>query len=103
MTTKPTPNTHPPTESIRIKVLILGSTKVGKSCFVKKYCEPTKFAASYIPTIGVDYGVKSISRCIEDGSVVDIKVDFYDLSGMSYSLGVVLFVFLLLSRFLYFS
>lgn len=72
---------NPPKEPIRIKILTLGSTRVGKSCFVKKYCEPTRFASSYIPTIGVDYGVKSVSRKACSGDVVDIKIDFYDLSG----------------------
>ena len=75
-------NSKTTTEPIRIKILTLGSLRVGKSSFVKKYCEPTKFAASYIPTIGVDYGVKSVSRDkVGAGDVVDIKIDFYDLSG----------------------
>lgn len=69
-------------EPIRIKVITLGSTKVGKSCFVKKFCEKKKkLNVSYIPTIGVDYGVKTLSKSMEGGSAVDIKIDFYDLSG----------------------
>lgn len=68
-------------EPVRIKVVTLGSTKVGKSCFVKKFCEPNRFASSYIPTIGVDYGVKTVSKSMNDDRMVDIKIDFYDLSG----------------------
>ncbi|KAL3777752.1 hypothetical protein ACHAWO_006985 [Cyclotella atomus] len=70
-------------EPIRIKILTLGSAKVGKSCIVKKFCEPTRFASSYIPTIGVDYGVKTVNKSADDGTEVEVKIDFYDLSGDS--------------------
>jgi DnaJ family protein C protein 27 len=76
-----TNNSQNPMDSIRIKILTLGSIQVGKSCFVKKFCEPSRFASGYIPTIGVDYGVKTVSRGSEDGGAVDVKIDFYDLSG----------------------
>lgn len=66
---------------IRIKVLTIGNTKVGKSCIVKKYCEKNRFVSNYNATIGVDYGVKSVSRTMDDGSNLNIKVDFFDLSG----------------------
>jgi hypothetical protein len=68
-------------EPIRIRVLTLGSVQVGKSCFVKKYCEKNRYESSYIPTIGVDYGVKSVTRDMEDMSSLNIKIDFFDLSG----------------------
>ncbi|KAL3795875.1 hypothetical protein HJC23_002146 [Cyclotella cryptica] len=68
-------------EPIRIKLLTLGSVKVGKSCFVKKYCEKNRFASSYIPTIGVDYGVKAVTKDTDDMSSLSIKIDFFDLSG----------------------
>lgn len=44
----------------RIKILTLGNANVGKSCFVKRYCED-RFVMKYIPTIGIDYGVKTAS------------------------------------------
>lgn len=68
-------------ESIRIKIVTLGSVKVGKSCLIKKHCEPSRFASSYIPTIGVDYGINTVKNEMEDGKCVNIKIDFYDLSG----------------------
>lgn len=43
----------------RIKILMLGNANVGKSCFVKRYCED-RFVTKYIPTIGIDYGVKTV-------------------------------------------
>jgi DnaJ family protein C protein 27 len=68
-------------EPIRVKILTLGSAKVGKSCLVKKYCEPSRFASSYVPTIGVDYGVKTVNKSMDGGGEVQVKIDFYDLSG----------------------
>lgn len=68
-------------QPIRIKILTLGSPRTGKSCFVKKYCEKNRFASSYVPTIGVDYGVKPVTREMDDGSLLNIKIDFFDLSG----------------------
>jgi DnaJ family protein C protein 27 len=43
----------------RIKVVSLGDAGVGKSCLIKRHCEG-KFVARYVPTIGVDYGVKPL-------------------------------------------
>lgn len=60
---------------IRIKILSIGSANTGKSCLIKRFCEE-KFVSKYIPTIGVDYGVKPISI---DG--LEVKVNFWDLSG----------------------
>lgn len=68
-------------EPIRIKVLTLGSIRVGKSCLVKKYCEKNRFESSYVPTIGVDYGVKPVTRDMVNTSSLSIKIDFFDLSG----------------------
>lgn len=61
----------------RIKIISMGSGGVGKSCLIKRYCED-RFVSKYIATIGVDYGVKPVQL---DG--VDIRVNFWDLSGHS--------------------
>ena len=67
---------------IRIKMITLGDMRVGKSATVKKYCEPNRFASKYLSTIGVDYGVKATSKKIlGDGQQLNIKIDFFDLSG----------------------
>lgn len=55
----------------RIKILTLGNANVGKSCFVKRYCED-RFVMKYIPTIGIDYGVKTAA--IRPGEVAKYKV-----------------------------
>eukprot|EP00760_Papus_ankaliazontas_P030986 PhM_4_TR515/c0_g1_i1/m.66418/K19372/DNAJC27; DnaJ homolog subfamily C member 27 len=59
----------------RIKILSMGMEGVGKSCLIKRYSEE-RFVARYIPTIGVDYGVKRVNV---EGR--DVKVNFWDLSG----------------------
>ena len=58
-----------------IKILSIGDPEVGKSCLIKRYCEG-RFVSRYIPTIGVDYGVKKIQ--IKNYKVA---VNFFDLSG----------------------
>lgn len=40
-----------------LKLITLGSLSSGKTCLIKRYCEED-FEKSYIPTIGVDYGIK---------------------------------------------
>lgn len=45
----------------RIKVISVGPSNSGKSCLIKRFCEG-RFVPRYISTIGVDYGVKAISR-----------------------------------------
>ena len=59
----------------RIKILSLGSMATGKSCLIKRFCEE-RFVQKYIPTIGVDYGVKPT---VVDST--DVRVNFWDLSG----------------------
>ncbi|KAG5506628.1 hypothetical protein JIQ42_06880 [Leishmania sp. Namibia] len=43
----------------RIKLLVIGDVGVGKSCVIKRYCEG-RFVTKYIPTIGIDFGVKKV-------------------------------------------
>lgn len=62
---------------LRIKVISMGGAAVGKSCLIKRYCED-RFVSKYIPTIGVDYGVKPVSA---EGC--DVRVNFWDLSGVA--------------------
>ena len=55
----------------RIKVITLGSNASGKSCLIKRFCEE-RFVSKYIPTIGVDYGVKAVK--VRD---TQIRVNFW--------------------------
>ncbi len=66
----------PPRPYTRIKVLSMGEGGVGKSCLIKRYCEE-KFVSRYISTIGVDFGVRTVSI----SGYSDVKVNFWDLSG----------------------
>ncbi|ORX63981.1 P-loop containing nucleoside triphosphate hydrolase protein [Anaeromyces robustus] len=59
----------------RLKILALGDSFVGKSTLIKAYCEE-KFISDYIPTIGIDFGVRTTK--IED---VEIKINFWDVAG----------------------
>jgi len=59
----------------RIKILTLGESFVGKSTLIKAYCEG-KFISDYIPTIGIDYGVRTTK--IEE---LDVKINFWDVAG----------------------
>ena len=52
-----------------------GSATVGKSTLIKRYCE-NRFVQKYIPTIGIDYGVKPV-RVLGH----ELKVNFFDTSG----------------------
>ena len=65
-----------PQSSLRLKIITCGDSLSGKSCLVKRYCE-SKFVTKYIPTIGIDYGVKRVTL---DGR--DVRVNFFDFSGL---------------------
>ncbi|CAJ1006112.1 putative Ras of Complex, Roc, domain of DAPkinase/Ras family [Leishmania naiffi] len=43
----------------RLKLLAIGDVGVGKSCLIKRYCEG-RFVTKYIPTIGIDFGVRKV-------------------------------------------
>lgn len=59
----------------RIKVISMGEQACGKSCLIKRYCEE-KFIQKYIPTIGVDYGVKPVKL-----GEYEVRVNLWDLAG----------------------
>mmetsp|Transcript_24410 Transcript_24410/g.48550 ORF Transcript_24410/g.48550 Transcript_24410/m.48550 type:complete len:131 (-) Transcript_24410:150-542(-) len=65
----------------RIKIISVGNMKVGKSCLIKKYCEKNRSVSNYIPTIGVDYGVKATTTKFNGGRISEVKIDFFDFSG----------------------
>lgn len=85
----------------RIKVLTIGSSAVGKSCFIKRYCEE-RFVNKYVSTIGIDYGVKkfvvsntnknlagvlakhkrtSLSGSSSEEAMTSVRVNFWDVAG----------------------
>ncbi|RHW68272.1 ras-like small GTPase [Trypanosoma brucei equiperdum] len=68
----------------RIKIVSLGSVGVGKSCLIKQYCEG-RFVSKYIPTIGIDYGVKRVDvrvpAHLAPSGKISIRVNFWDMSG----------------------
>ncbi|KEG07123.1 ras-related GTP-binding protein [Trypanosoma grayi] len=69
----------------RIKVISMGSSGVGKSCIIKRYCEG-RFVTKYIPTIGIDYGVKRVvvrapPHMLPATPKLAVRVNFWDMAG----------------------
>ncbi len=58
------------------KILLLGDTSVGKTCFLKRYTDNT-FQDAYLSTIGFDFKYKLVT--LEDGKIV--KVQLWDTAG----------------------
>ena len=44
---------------MRLRIVLVGSERTGKSCLIKRYCEK-RFVSKYLPTIGIDYGATKI-------------------------------------------
>jgi GTPase SAR1 family protein len=55
------PSTSPSTglRPIRVRIVMVGAEKTGKSCLIKRYCEK-RFVTKYMATIGIDYGATKI-------------------------------------------
>ena len=60
---------------LRLRIVLIGSEKTGKSCLIKRYCEK-RFVSKYMPTIGIDYGATKIyvDKC-------EVSVHIFDTSG----------------------
>ena len=64
------------TEDVVYKILLLGDTSVGKTCFLLRYTDKI-FEESHISTIGLDYRLKSMT--LKSGK--NIKLQIWDTSG----------------------
>ena len=64
------------TEESVYKVLLLGDTTVGKTCFLMKYTDKT-FQEVHMSTIGLDYRLKTMT--LKSGKV--IKLQIWDTAG----------------------
>ena len=64
------------TDDCVYKVLLLGDSTVGKTCFLKKYTDKT-FQDVHMSTIGLDYRVKTMT--LKSGKVV--KLQIWDTAG----------------------
>ena len=58
------------------KVLLLGDSTVGKTCFLLRYCDKT-FQEAHLSTIGLDYRLKTI--VLKSGK--NIKLQIWDTAG----------------------
>ena len=60
----------------KYKILILGDSKVGKTCFLTRYADNT-YQEDYLSTIGMDYKIKNYQ--LENGNI--IKLYIWDTAG----------------------
>ena len=58
------------------KVLLLGDSSVGKTCFLLRYCDKS-FQEAHLSTIGLDYRLKSMTLNNEK----NIKLQIWDTAG----------------------
>ena len=65
-----------PESDFVIKILLLGDSEVGKSCFLMRYSDNV-FVENYITTIGLDYKLKTVK--LDFGKT--IKVQLWDTAG----------------------
>ena len=63
-------------EDFSFKILLLGDSTVGKTCFLKRYIDGT-FQDAYLSTIGFDFKIKFVT--LKDGKIV--KVQIWDTAG----------------------
>lgn len=72
------PSGKPLLQPSRVKIISMGDERVGKSCLIKRFCEE-KFVDKYVPTIGIDFGVKPVvvAGCGQ------VRVNFWDMAGGS--------------------
>ena len=64
------------TEDIVYKVLLLGDSTVGKTCFLLRYCDKT-FQDAHLSTIGLDYRLKTMTL----KNKKNVKLQIWDTAG----------------------
>jgi len=63
-------------KEILYKILLLGDSSVGKTCFLMRYADNT-FQEIHMSTIGLDYKLKNVQ--LDDGKMV--KIQIWDTAG----------------------
>ena len=64
------------TDDCVYKILLLGDSTVGKTCFLLRYCDK-RFQEAHLSTIGLDYRLKSMT--LKNGK--NIKLQIWDTAG----------------------
>ena len=59
----------------KFKIMILGESKIGKTCFISRYTE-NKFSGAYLTTVGIDFQTKIIKL-----NNKTIKLQIWDTAG----------------------
>jgi len=60
------------------KILLIGDSNVGKTCFLLRYVEGT-FDDAFLSTIGVDFKTKIVSFCGDENNL--LKLQIWDTAG----------------------
>jgi len=63
-------------KEVLYKILLLGDSSVGKTCFLMRYTDNT-FQEIHMSTIGLDYKLKNVQ--LDDGKIV--KIQIWDTAG----------------------
>jgi small GTP-binding protein len=59
----------------KFKIMILGESRIGKTCFISRYTE-NKFSGAYLTTVGIDFQTKIITL-----NNKTIKLQIWDTAG----------------------
>ena len=65
------------TDEVVYKVLLLGDSSVGKTCFLLRYCDKS-FQDAHLSTIGLDYRLKTMT--LQNNK--SIKLQIWDTAGL---------------------
>ena len=60
----------------KIKIMIIGETKIGKTSLISRYCKNEFFGGAYLSTIGIDFQTKNLTF-----NNKKIRVQIWDTAG----------------------
>ena len=70
------------------KVLLLGDSSVGKTCFLLRYCDRT-FQEAHLSTIGLDYRLKTMT--LENNKIIFNQMNMINITCMNFIYKIIYF------------
>lgn len=67
-------------EQLSVKIILLGSSTVGKSSILVRYIK-NSFYSSYLSTVGIDFGKKTIEVALPNNKTEKIEIHIWDTAG----------------------